>query len=104
MTYGVDECRICGALMTSKGPDAMQRYLDSLTLKKPTMSQKEWRAAGFKAMPTPYQMGHVQDGCCYKCRFPIAVKSVRQNYFIISAVAFFFLVLIVLAVFGASFT
>ena len=104
MTYGVDECRICGAPMTSKGPDAMQRYLDSLKLKKPTMTQKEWRAAGFKAMPTPWQIGHVQDGCCYKCRFPIAVKNVRPNRFIVPAVTFVLVVLLILMMFGASFT
>ena len=82
----------------------MQRYLDSLTLKKPTMTKKEWRAAGFKAMPTPWQIGHGHDGCCANCRFPMALKKIRPNRFIIFALAVLLFVAILIFVVGAGFT
>ena len=104
MTYGVDECRVCGKPIKPNGPEPMQRYMESLRLRKPTMSVKEWRAAGFKAMPTPYQMGHRRDGCCFGCQFPIGMSAVRQPIYIIPAVAFFVLAIVLFVAFGCSFT
>ncbi len=104
MTYGVDECRVCGARITPSGPGSMDRYLASLNLSKPTMTVKAWRAAGFKAMPTPWQMGHVRDGCCYKCQFTLGMAQIRQPIYIVPAVAFFVLAIVLFVAFGCSFT
>ncbi len=30
-------------------------------------AETEWRAAGFRAQPTPYQMLHPSVGCCVAC-------------------------------------
>jgi hypothetical protein len=75
MTYGVDQCRICGKPIRPSGPESMSKYVESLQ-KKPTMSEKEWRAAGFKAAPTPFQMRKRRDGCCFECQFTQGMGTV----------------------------
>jgi hypothetical protein len=67
MTYGVDQCRCCGILIKPKSPDQMQEYLASLKMKKPTMTEPEWRRAGYLAMPTKKQMWRPDIGCCIVC-------------------------------------
>ena len=75
MTYGVDECRVCGKAMKPSGPEAMEAHLASLK-RRPTMTEKQWRAAGLKAAPTKRQSMVVHIGCCYDCKMTMAVKKV----------------------------
>jgi len=65
MTYGVDECRVCGVPIQPYGRDSYKQYLESL--KKPTMPEREWRAKGYLAMPTRLQMHNPHIGCCLEC-------------------------------------
>ena len=68
MTYGIDQCRRCGKPIPQPSPDAARRYEQSL-LTKPTMTEAQWRAAGWKAAPTRYQMFDVLDGLCRECKW-----------------------------------
>ena len=94
MAYGVDECRVCGKPIKPTGPEAMQRYERSLRA-TPTMTEKEWRAAGLKAAPTKRQMVDTQQGCCYDCALKMGLKSMRQPLLIYPAliIAALFIVL-----------
>ncbi len=73
MVYGVDECRRCGKPMKVTGNEAMLRYEKSLT-QKPTMTEAEWRAAGWKAAPTRNQMQRVIDGLCPECTWHLGLR------------------------------
>jgi hypothetical protein len=67
MTYGVDECRVCGVAIKPSGPDALKRH--NISLKgRPVMTERQWRAAGFKACPTYRQTKEPTDGCCSACK------------------------------------
>jgi hypothetical protein len=85
MTYGVDQCRVCGAAMPTGGTGALERYLKDRK-RRPTMSEAEWRAKGFKAAPTRHQLHKPTDGCCFKCRMEMGRKSVHP-YRIMAAIA-----------------
>jgi hypothetical protein len=45
----------------------MNEYLWSLKMKTPTMTEPEWRRAGYLAMPTKKQMWRPDIGCCHSC-------------------------------------
>lgn len=76
MTFGVDECRRCGRAMKISAPNALAQYHDSLT-RKPTMSEAEWRAEGWKAAPTRHQIHHVLTGVCRECKW--ALRNRQSN-------------------------
>ena len=65
MTYGVDQCRVCGTHIATMRPQALQEYQDSL--RRPTMPEAEWRKQGFLACPTKLQLRQVSYGCCQPC-------------------------------------
>jgi hypothetical protein len=65
MTFGVDQCRCCGAPIKPAYPGQLQEYLD--TLRKPTMPEAEWRRRGFLAVPTRAQLHMPHVGCCQPC-------------------------------------
>jgi len=61
MTYGVDQCRRCGAPIRNRGmvsPD---------DIKPSNIPEAEWRAAGFKAQPTVAEAHFPHLGCCSDC-------------------------------------
>ncbi len=76
MTYGVDQCRRCGKRMKVIEPDAMARYQESLG-RKPLMTPKQFKAAGWKASPTFHQTVNPLTGICYDCK-PIIMRT-RKN-------------------------
>jgi len=73
MTYGVDECRYCGAAIKQRGPDAMEDYIKSLGKKSP-MPEAKWRALGMRAPPTLTQMNFPTRGCCQTCALRVATR------------------------------
>ncbi len=103
MTYGVDQCRVCGRTITPTGPEAMRRYTESLKA-KPTMTEKQWRAAGLKAMPTRNQMKSPHDGCCFDCRLKMGMSAVPMNRLIFPAIGMLVVVLLILFFLGSRFT
>ncbi len=102
MTYGVDQCRICGKTIRPSDSQAMDRYRNSLR-QKPTMTEKEWRAAGFKAAPTRKQTLNALDGVCFSCQMPMGLKMVPLMKLFLPLVGL--LVALLLAVFflGSAF-
>lgn len=78
MTYGVDQCRICGVPMPSKGPEAMAEWEQAQ--RKPTMPEAEWRARGFLAAPTKKQIGIPWLGCCQSCAMKQLNGRFRYNW------------------------
>lgn len=96
MTYGVDECRVCGRAMKPSGPEAMEAHLASLKA-RPTMTEKQWRAAGFKAAPTKRQSMVPHTGCCYDCKMIMSYRKIGRRRWIISALVI--AVLFIIAVF-----
>ncbi len=78
MAYGVDQCRKCGKAMPPAGPEEVARY-DLAKRQKPTMPEAEWRAQGWKAAPTRYQLYHKTDGVCRDCKWEIGNRAPRAN-------------------------
>jgi hypothetical protein len=76
MTYGVDECRYCGAAIKQRGPKAMEDYQNSRGKKSP-MPEAEWRALGMMAPPTQMQIWFPTNGCCDSCALRVATKRAR---------------------------
>jgi hypothetical protein len=72
VTYGVDQCRVCGKRMKIADPDAARRHQEAIH-KKPTMTPKEFKAKGWKSAPTHYQRWRDLDGVCFDCK-PIVVN------------------------------
>ena len=96
MVYGIDECRRCGKSMRPTGPAAWTR-LETAKRRRPTMTPEQWKAEGWLAAPTPWQLSHKLDGVCFECAPKIAAKT-RLNrpwhiYMAIVAVAVVFLLL-----------
>ena len=77
MTYGIDECRRCGRKMEPAGPVQAVRYELSLR-QKPTMSEEKWRAQGWKAAPTRFQLHNKLDGMCWSCRWKWMNQPMRR--------------------------
>jgi hypothetical protein len=73
MTYGVDQCRCCGAPIKVSDPQALEEYLRAV--RKPTMPEAEWRRLGYLAVPTRGQIHMPQRGCCHPC----AEKQIRKR-------------------------
>ena len=66
MAYGIDQCRICGAPIRPKGPEAAEEQ--EKANRKCLMPEKEWRRRGFLAPPTRKQIyTDPSNGCCPKC-------------------------------------
>ncbi len=103
MTYGVDECRVCGKAMKPSGPKEMQRHLASLR-GHPTMTEKQWRAAGLKAAPTKRQMVSLHHGCCYDCTMTMGMRSVPQRRLIYPALIIAVIVALTMFFIGSRFT
>lgn len=87
MVYGVDECRVCGKPIPHRGPEALSQYFASLKDPKPPMTEKQWRAKGFKAGPTRRQMGHPHEGCCFECQFKTGLVKKTPRWVLISGTA-----------------
>ncbi len=66
MTYGVDQCRVCGVPITVSRPTSMEELEKAKRL--PPVPEKEWRRLGFLTVPTHYQWYVSRtDGCCAQC-------------------------------------
>ena len=97
MVYGVDQCRRCGKpIRVADG--AWQRHEESLA-KKPMMTPREWKAAGWKASPTWLQTIKIFDGVCYDCKPAVLARrkptwrvKVGMTAFIILALGTFLVV------------
>ena len=103
MTYGVDECRVCGKAMKPTGPEAMQRHLASLK-GRPMMTDKQWRAAGLKASPTKRQMRSPQHGCCFECALMMGQKGIGQRRWIYPTLVLVVLFILTIYVIGSRYT
>ncbi len=103
MTYGVDQCRVCGKPIRPSDSQAMDRYLNSLR-HKPTMTEKEWRAAGLKAAPTRKQTLNTLDGVCFACQFPIGLRMVPLLKLYLPLVGLLMALLLAVFFLGSAFT
>jgi hypothetical protein len=65
MTYGVDQCRVCGLAIEPYSRNTLEQY--NVSTRTPTMPEAEWRRLGFLAMPTKEQIRHPALGCCARC-------------------------------------
>jgi len=81
MTYGVDQCRVCGAPIPERPLTTrdQKNYLRVMKSRKPLMTEKEWRARGFKAQPTRWQMVEPADGTCYTCGTKLEFKREKMG-------------------------
>ncbi len=91
MTYGLDQCRLCGKDMPLSDSRAIERHA-KFSREKPTMTEAEWRRAGWKAAPTRYQLRKPLDGLCFDCKYvrgtrQYGVKVIVLVFTIIAAVA-----------------
>ena len=68
MTYGLDQCRRCGRDIPLSDPRAIERHAKSIR-EKPTMTEEQWRRAGWLAAPTRYQLQKPMDGLCFDCKY-----------------------------------
>jgi hypothetical protein len=75
MTYGLDECRVCGKPIKIYGPENLARY-ENDRARPPVWPEAKWREAGFKACPTRWQLAHPADGCCSDCAIRLQMKQV----------------------------
>jgi hypothetical protein len=73
MTYGLDQCRVCGRDIPLSDPRAIERHA-KFSREKPTMTEKQWRRAGFLAAPTRYQLQKPMDGLCFECKYVRGTK------------------------------
>jgi hypothetical protein len=67
MTYGVDQCRVCGVAIKVHGPEDMADWLEAQ--KRSKMPEKVWRSRGYLAAPTKRQMQDPAHGCCADCGY-----------------------------------
>jgi hypothetical protein len=96
MTYGVDQCRVCGTRISPKGPEAAEEQ--EKANRRPIMPEKEWRRKGFLAPPTKAQIYvDPSNGCCAKCGMMVLRKHSKFGVITFSIAAVFLL----LCVFGA---
>jgi hypothetical protein len=77
MTYGLDQCRVCGKPITPADPDSVENFEKSLHGRQ-TMSEREWRAAGYKAAPSRLQMRRRIDGCCFDCQITQGLSIINH--------------------------
>ncbi len=103
MTYSVDECRVCGKPMKPSGPEAVQRHLAGLR-QRPTMTEKQWRAAGLKAAPTKRQLIRYHDGCCFDCAMIMAMKGIGHRRWVYPALAIAVLFVLLMFFLGSRYT
>jgi hypothetical protein len=75
MTYGVDQCRVCGIAITPRGPEAWHEQ--ERANRKPGIPEAEWRRRGFLTSPTRNQLRAMPaDGCCRPC----GIKLLKRKY------------------------
>jgi hypothetical protein len=77
MTYGVDQCRVCGTAIKPHSPKDMDNWLKAQ--KKPPIPEKEWRRRGFLAAPTKHMLAMPAYGCCQDCGQRLAIKHSKVN-------------------------
>jgi predicted nucleic acid-binding Zn ribbon protein len=78
MTYGVDQCRICGTPIIPRGPDIAEEQ--EKANRKPIIPEKEWRKRGFLTSPTRVQLYlDPANGCCGVCGLKLMKKTYRYN-------------------------
>ena len=76
MKYGFDHCRVCGKPIAPRGQS--KRDLWEAAQRKPPMPEKRWRALGFLAAPTAYQLNvDPADGCCADCGLAVSHRTSR---------------------------
>lgn len=82
MTYGVDQCRVCGAPIPVRpwGLRQQIRYGKKINSREVTlMTEPEWRAAGFRSQPTKIQMLFPSEGCCVDCGVRLEKRNARRT-------------------------
>ena len=99
MTYGVDQCRVCGTRISPRGPEAAEDQ--EKANRHCLMPEKEWRRRGFLCPPTKFQIySSPADGCCAKCGMMVLRKHSKfgvltfsiGGLFIIAAIVFCFVI------------
>ena len=75
MTYGVDQCRVCGTPIPIRGPDILADQ--ERVNRKPIIPEEEWRQLGLLTSPTREQLyRNPANGCCGPC----GLKLMRRHY------------------------
>lgn len=77
MSYGLDQCRMCGKPILVKGPEAIIEWEQAQ--RKPPIPEAEWRKRGFLAAPTGKQLSMPWMGCCDDCGMIQMRKRWRFN-------------------------
>jgi predicted nucleic acid-binding Zn ribbon protein len=87
MTYGVDQCRVCGVPIKPHRPDEITDWMKAQ--KRPLIREKEWRRRGFLAAPTKEQMRLPAAGCCQSCgeRLMLNAEAAPQRLVILLVAA-----------------
>jgi predicted nucleic acid-binding Zn ribbon protein len=87
MTYGVDQCRVCGVPIKPHRADEITDWLKAQ--KRPPIPEKEWRRRGFLAAPTKEQLSLPAAGCCQPCgeKLMINATGARQRLVMILVTA-----------------
>jgi hypothetical protein len=97
MTYGVDQCRVCGVPIKPHRPDEITAWLKAQ--KRPPIPEREWRRRGFLAAPTPEQMSLPAAGCCQACGERLLLKAGKAGrrfaYVAVGAVVAFAIIWVV---------
>jgi hypothetical protein len=99
MTYGVDQCRVCGTAIRPRGPKSWEEQ--DHANRKPTIPEAEWRRRGYLTSPTRSQLRMMPaDGCCRPCgikqmekRFHYFTRAVVLAVVIVSVLAGIFTVI-----------
>ena len=88
MTYGVDQCRMCGKPIPVLRPTAWREWEDAQ--RRPVVPEKEWRRLGMLGPPTRLQWrSNMADGCCTPCGVKLLHRRWRYGLRGVLSVAFF---------------
>ena len=97
MTYGVDQCRVCGTRISPKGPEAAEEQ--DKANRHCLMPEKEWRRRGFLCPPTKAQI-YVDpaNGCCGKCGMAVLRKHSKFGVITFTFAGVFIVIATLLAI------
>ena len=97
MTYGVDQCRVCGTRIHPKGPEVAEEQMQAN--RKPLMPEKEWRRRGYLCPPTKFQIRQdPSNGCCHKCGMRELQKFSKYGVLTFSVAGGFLVAVIILVI------
>ena len=78
MTYGVDQCRMCGKPIAVLRATALQEWEKAQL--NPVIPEKQWRALGMLGPPTRMQWyNNLADGCCAPCGMKMMNRRLQYS-------------------------